>query len=248
MALKTAVGGRESNSFCTVAEADAALVLLGQEEGATAPADWSALSQGQKEFRLQLAAAAMSFFPWRGTRVYCGQALPFPRDCQDDVTVVPDEIKVAQAQIAYNVIHQALKSEPAMDGDENPLEGSDLRVTQVSLGGLLTVAFSGEPAKAGTILDRLVKSLQFPIYLALQKFTSQVRGGIIGNAPESARNPGLRGYRGWYDYFGYSSQGVYRGSPLGDKPCLTTTTTESTSTSSTTTSTTQAPTTTTTIG
>ena len=244
MALRVAVGGRESNSFCTVEEADAAITLLQSSEGADAPADWIALSQGQKEFRLQLATAALSYFLWRGKRVYCGQALPFPRDCQEDVTVIPDEVKTAQAQIAYTVIHQALKSEPVMTGTENPLEGSNLRVTQVSLGGLLSVTFSGDPAKAGTILTRLVQSLEFPIYLALAKFTTQVRGGIVGDAPNKRKDPGLRSNAGFYDYYGYSSQGVYRGEPFGDRPCLTTTTTESTTSTS---SSTEQPTTTTTI-
>ena len=241
MALLTPVGGRESNSFCTLAEAEASLLLYVSEDGTTLPADWDALKEPQKEYRLLLAVAALAYFPWRGKRVYCGQALPFPRDFQEDHTIVPQDIKDAQALIVYHAIHQAMKGRPDEEGTENPLEGADLRVTQVSLGGMLAVALSGDPAKAGTIIEWLVKTALFPIYLQLAKYTSQVRGGVIEDRPRRHRNDMFRGYIGYYDFWGYSSQGVYRGPPHWEH-CLTTTTSTSTST----TSTTGAPTTTTT--
>jgi hypothetical protein len=172
MAIKTAVGGRESNSFCNASEADDYIALLGIDTTA-----WDDQDDDQKDYCLQLAAQALDLLPWRGQRVYCGQALCFPRSFQDDMGMVPDEVKQAQAQIAFNVIFRALQSiatQPTEDGPQ-----SDSRVQRVSLGGMLDVWFSSDPAKTGTLLDRLTRSLQFPIYLAIQRFTSQVRGGTV---------------------------------------------------------------------
>lgn len=179
MALKTVVGGRDTDSFCTLEESLAFISLLGIDT-----TEWENQEDENKEYCLQLAAQAMEYFPWRGKRVFCGQALVFPRDCQDNVYIYPTEIKQAQAQIAFNVIFralQALATQPTEDGPQ-----SDSRVTRVSLGGMLEVAFSSDPAKTGTFLDRLTRSLQFPIYLAVVKWTSQVRGGIVTDAVDDA--------------------------------------------------------------
>jgi len=219
MALRTAVGGRESNSFVTLEEADEIIVLLPDDPG-TEPAEgegeepdvpgtgWLGLTEAQKEFRLILAASAMDFLMWRGRRPFCGQALCFPRTCQDDIDIVPDEIKQLQVFLAYSVIDRALSARPDIEDGE---VGTD-RVTSVSLGGMLSVSFGGDATKTGTLLDRLVKSPQFPGYLLVSKFMCQVRGRVAGEEFE----------------------------------CSTTTTTTSTSTSTTTTTSTTSTTTTTT--
>jgi hypothetical protein len=172
MALELAVGGRQTESFCSAEEADAYIALLGMDT-----TSWDALETAAKEFRLKLAAQVMDYLPWRGLRPYCGQALCFPRTCQDDVTRYPDEVKQAQAQLAFNLIHRALQALAEQSPDDGLVSAS--RVTQVSLGGLLSVSFSGDPAKAGTLLDRITNSIQFPVYLALTRYTSQIRGGTV---------------------------------------------------------------------
>jgi len=182
MALYTAVGGRESNSFVTLEEADTLVASLPDDPGTepvsgeggepdTPGTGWLGLTEDQKEFCLITAAQAMDYLPWRGLRVYCGQALCFPRTCQDNRGMVPDEFKLCQVFIAHSVIMRAMLARPEIaDG-----EISTSRVTSVSLGGMLSVAFSGDAAQAGTILDRLVKSPQFPAYLLMNRYLTQVR-------------------------------------------------------------------------
>lgn len=177
MGLITIVGGRESNSYCTLKEGAVFIALLGVDLTA-----WENLEQAQQEFCFVLAAQAMHYFPWTGRRAYCGQALDFPRTSQDNVTVYPEEIKQAQAQIAFNVIFRALQALA-----NQPSEGAttDLsKVRQVSLGGLLSVSFDNMAAKGGTIMDMLTRSLQFPIYMAVTRWVSQFRGGVVGDAEE----------------------------------------------------------------
>lgn len=189
MALRTAVGGRESNSFVTVEESDAIVILFPDDPGAepveaeTGPpvveavpgTGWLGKTEDQKEFRLVLAAHAMDLLMWKGRRVYCGQALCFPRTCQDNVGMNPEEIKQLQVFIAYSVIDRALAARPEIaDGEV----GSD-RVTSVSLGGMLAVSFGGDVTKTGTLLDRLVKSPQFPGYLMVMRYVTQVRGRVV---------------------------------------------------------------------
>lgn len=169
MALRTAVGGRESNSFVTLKEGLAILATLPDSPD---DSGFSDAETAQQELCLSLAAQAMDYLPWRGLRVFCGQALPFPRTCQDVRTVIPDEIKVCQVFIAHSVVWRALQARPEIaDGGV-----STSRVTSVSLGGMLSVSFSGDAAKAGTIMDRLTQSAQFPAYLMVNRYLSQVRG------------------------------------------------------------------------
>jgi hypothetical protein len=267
MALLTAVGGRESNSYIQAAEADAILTAFSEASGIPIT-DWTSLSQQQKEYRLLMAVAIMAYFPWRGRRIYCGQALQFPRDLEETRIVtnpsfdmeltgqtrisffVPDIVKEAQAQIAYNVVHKALVARPTLEAENLP---ANARVTQVALSGILTVQVSGDPAKKGSILDLVCQSLQWPTYFALMKFTSQIRGGTIeGMSPQwhYRQEWWRRMSMGYLSYWGYSSNGVYRGGypsfwPWERDPCLTTTTTTTVSTSST--SSTPAPSTTTSV-
>lgn len=171
MSLKCSVGGRDSESFVTVAGADA---FIGEEQTYDAT-EWDGLSTAQKETRLKLAAQLMGYLPLKGRTVYCGQALCFPRSSQSNVTVIPSKVKEAQSYIAVSVVHRALAARSsAVDGlDENS------RVTQVSLAGLLSVSLGKEGASAGNVLDRIGRSAQFRVYLLLKSYLSQIRGGSV---------------------------------------------------------------------
>lgn len=165
MSLIPVVGGWRSNSFITVSEATS--ILTASPVDTT---EWSAVSTPDKEQRLILAARAMATLSFRGYRVYEEQALCFPRTCQPDVTVIPTNVKEAQALIAWLVIHRGLVSL------SSPNEGtSGSPVTSVSLGGLLSVSFATSPAPKGSSLDEAIVSEYFPVYMALVEYLTPLR-------------------------------------------------------------------------
>jgi len=176
VALKTKIGGRESDSFITVAEADTFL----EDEYPDSVDDWDAEDDVIKEAMVRTAAQLMRYLMWRGRKVYCGQALSFPRTCQDRINEIPIEIRRAQAFIAYGTIWRAAQSRP--DLAEGEISAS--RVTQVSLGGLLSVSFSGTSPTSGNVLDRIVRSVQFPIFAELSRYLTQFRGRSVPDEDE----------------------------------------------------------------
>lgn len=177
MAIVTAIGGRNSNSFVTVSEADSIIATL--PDDATA---WNALTDEQKEARLVAAASILGMLRWRGRRVYAGQKLCFPRTTQgyrSDIKRkwIPDEVRDSQVEIAYNVVHRALVSRSDVtDGEE-----SASRVTYVSLGGMLSVTFAGDAPTSGNLLDKIGRSINFLTFTRLQFYLTQVRGGPVLN-------------------------------------------------------------------
>lgn len=174
MALIIRIGGAESNSYITVDEADVLMAGLPDDT-----CEWESLTPAEKEFRLRMGATLIGKLPLRGHRAYRSQALEFPRSVQNNQRVIPDEVKEAQAMMAYSVVHRSFSSRgPVTEA------ATGQRVSQVSLGGLLSVSFQGNALETGSQLDRLVRSVQAPIYMLLKKFISQVRGGTVLNESE----------------------------------------------------------------
>ena len=176
MSLITKIGGRESNSFVTVEEADAIISADGWYDDPTA---WDELEPKAKEYRLMLAARMMALLPWKGSKVYCGQALSFPRSVQQNY-VIPQEVKDVQCFIAYSVAHRGIESRPATADEAD----TGARVSSVSLGGLLAVSFAGNPVTTGSGLDKAIRSSQFPAYWTLANYLTQFRGGSVQNVDE----------------------------------------------------------------
>ncbi len=169
--LRCHVGGRDSNSFIQVAEADAILAALPDDTSS-----WAELDTAAKEYRLILAAAMMSYLPWKGTRTYRGQALCWPRSCFNSI---PGEVREAQAQIAYTVVHRGLSQMPEVT-ESSPAND----ISSVSLGGMLSVSF-GKKGTSGGVLQQLANSVYFPLYVRLSKYLLQVRGGSVGEVTAS---------------------------------------------------------------
>lgn len=170
MSLRTSLGGRDSNSFITVTEANN-FIKNNLPDAAT---EWLALSTYQREYRLILAAMLMSYLPWAGVTTYCGQALCFPRRIRGNHLGCPCEVQETQAYIAYSVIHRGIANRPTVE-EETPGE----KVKSVSMGGLLSITFGGEGPTTGNVLDKIIRSAHFLVYLRLKKYFSQVRGGSI---------------------------------------------------------------------
>lgn len=173
MSLIVKVGGRESNSFVTLAEANAIMEVIFSEAEFVV---WDDLEDSQKEYRLKLAARMIETLPYRGWRAYCGQSLCFPRTTQHNVKVIPEEVKETQCFVALNIIHKGLSSRPSPDEAE-----SGALVSSVSLGGLLGVKFTGDDPTTGTGLDQIIRSSQFPAYVRMRRYSTQFRGGTVRN-------------------------------------------------------------------
>lgn len=169
MALKTGVGGRYSDSFVTLTEADTILAGLPDDVSA-----WTSLTDTEKEYRLKLAAQIIGYLPLRGKMIYRGQALCFPRSGGIwPPKEIPPEVKEVQAMIAYSVVHRALVNRPTAT------EETGSKVSSVSLGGLLSVSFAiGKSATVGNgnLMDMLSASINFPIYVRMKRWLGQLRG------------------------------------------------------------------------
>jgi hypothetical protein len=177
MSLITKIGGRESTSFVKL---DEALDIITGDGFPDDSSEWEDLEDAAQEYRLWLGANAMSFLPLKGKRVFCGQALCFPRSTQLNFHMIPQAVKETQCFVAYGVIHRGLASRPD-DPSETELGA---RVKSVSLGGLLSVAFDSSRLETGTGLDKIIRSSQFPAYMGLAKYLAQFRGGSVKSETE----------------------------------------------------------------
>lgn len=132
MALVTTAGSSSANSFITVAQADTYLAASPYDTTA-----WDALSDSEKENLLILAGIEMNNLAWRWWPIYTNQAMCWPRwETDEDDTDIPDNIKKAQAYIAYDVIWRGLQ------GGLTPSEGAGTdAITRLALFGELTVSF-----------------------------------------------------------------------------------------------------------
>ena len=178
MSLKTAVGGAESDSFVTVAQADSYLDSMPDDT-----TEWDALSTEEKELRLQLAVQLMGYLQLRGKTVFRNQNLCFPRTCQpySGRFSIPVEVKKSQSYLAYSIVHRGLSAMPGMGEGLPSTVGSP---SSISIGGLVSVSFRGQDSAGGTLLERLVASLPFPVMMWMKRFVAQIRGGTVLDAED----------------------------------------------------------------
>ena len=192
MALKTTTGSKTADSMITVAEADAYLAASPYSSVLTA---WTALSTANKEIRLKLAAKFMkNHYSWIGWPAYENQAMPFPRvkavrtedtgfrnpvwryntgsyETQYTDPETPDDIKRAQAYIAYGIIHRGLVDVT------NPNNGPSghLVAQSLSLFGDMSVSLgSQDPLYTdNSALEMAIRSEHFHINLLIEDWISQ---------------------------------------------------------------------------
>lgn len=180
MTLVTTMGSKSANSLITVAEA--ATYLAAGPYNVTA---WTALTTAAKELRLTMAARLMKYMTWCGYPVYEEQSMPFPRRwTEDDDIEIPDDIKCAQAWLAYDIVHRGLV-DSALKPPTEGSPGDD--VQSLSLGGVISVSLSKRTAPAsgdsGALLA-YVASCSFPLYLLIAPYYSQVTYLPAVNVPD----------------------------------------------------------------
>ena len=127
MPFDATAGAATSNSYASVAEADAYLAVRGDTS------TWTALTTGQKESKLQWAAIYIDTLTFKGTRSTSTQALQWPRIGVWDrdgfeVDGIPQALKNAQAEMAFQLI--------ANDWTQGlgPVTNETLSVGSISLG------------------------------------------------------------------------------------------------------------------
>lgn len=133
--LDATVGDAAANSYGTIAELEAFLQLF-----PTFWTVWDALDEEPsatgadcKEARAIRATAALEIYDYLGSKNDEDQALSFPRDIQDDATIIPPEVIRAQAkQILYD--HYNLASTSSLTADR--------LIESVDLDGVVAVTFS----------------------------------------------------------------------------------------------------------
>lgn len=185
--LITTPGGSSSNSFDTLEGLDATL--------ASAPFDtssWDDLTDEQKDQIAIFGALAFNFLPLRGWRVYTNQALASPRTYQDDLTIVPQAFKTAQAYACFLGVKPAMAKIETEAGSIGKAE-----VKSVSLEGLVSMTFASDVLQrqgstGETSLIRLMLSREFPIWFllsphlhgGLRSFGTQTRPDLLDEITE----------------------------------------------------------------
>lgn len=108
MALDTTVGGSNSDSYITVAEADTFASNEYDDGG------WASLDTATKEKLLKRAAQDLELLSYKGSKYYTGiegasdyQKLSFPRSYNIDANgnvIIPSEVKLAQWRQARHIL------------------------------------------------------------------------------------------------------------------------------------------------
>jgi hypothetical protein len=146
----------------------------------------------RKEYILEIAAQLIGLMPISGSRVYEKQGLDFPRDSQLDVTIIPDEVKEAQALLACLVVQPNLDLQPGFSNNLYiPSGAQNLAVTDVKVAGIMDVKATNSTAIDTTTITRsLLESLAgvflLPVYTRMKPFLTQIRGGTLASPYYSA--------------------------------------------------------------
>lgn len=188
MALIVTPGAPDANSYATLAEADAYLAICGYDLDT-----WSDLDDAHKEFRLKTAALLMNTLPFRGEKACRDQRLEFPRwwrtddgyppyedtyltmedidDTGHDRPTISDDIKEAQIELAYHVVHKGIL-------ETDFLDDPDRVIKSFMLGGSLAVEFSDRTSADSSLLDKSRLRALDVAYFKLFKWIKRVSGGI----------------------------------------------------------------------
>lgn len=191
MALIVTEGGDSSNSYVSVAIADAYLSEIYEESKATVFAEWDDLETAGKEHRLKLGALLLSTFPLRGAKACRNQRLAFPRwwrwddgypldedtyldysDITDYVPpTTPQEIMDAQCEVTIQVVHSGILKAEFFAFPEK-------EIRSFGLGGSLEIEFFGTGQYAPMWGKAKVAALDV-VELLLDKWIARITGTIV---------------------------------------------------------------------
>lgn len=153
MAFDSTVGGTDSNSYATVAEADDYFSLR------TSSAIWVALDNTAKEQYLVTATSMLeAYVLWRGTPADEDQALHWPAidavDCAgndiDDETI-PSAVKSAEYEQAYYLLQTDSLASTASSANISEAKVGDLEVKYKD------TTLDNSPDKIGSYISALIR-------------------------------------------------------------------------------------------
>lgn len=190
MELIVTPGAVDANSYATIEEADA---YLASRPGFDLEA-WNALDAAQKTVRLVFGALVIDSLKYRGRKATVSQSLQFPRimpdsqlydtgssfgdqeDLEDfaallDVPVpsVPQDIKAAQIEATFQIIHSHLFGIDAFESGEADI--SSLTIDVISM------TFKKEASSPYSLFSKADFGATSTIKLLLQKYLA---GGLRG--------------------------------------------------------------------
>ena len=177
MALDTTVGSATADSMATLEEMETYLQIF--FVGDPALDTFLGLDTPIREEMARQAARFFGYLPLRGDLVYVEdpiQSMPFPRTCQTDTTIIPTEVKEAQAEIMFTIIYRTVLAQSVSVASG---AATNAQVKKFSLGGLLSIEFAQKGDNSGSILEQFTRSISSLTWLKLQKYITQVRGGVI---------------------------------------------------------------------
>lgn len=145
--INAAAGSATANSYATVAAADAFMETVPAYAGV-----WAAFTNDQKGARLVSGTRALDRLPIRGGKASPDQSLAFPRDLQDDTSVIPREVVEALFELIIYTHFQvdASTGRGVRDIEEVAIEDV-LRVKYAT--GASARTFVGQEAVVGGSMD-----------------------------------------------------------------------------------------------
>ena len=200
MLLITSPGQRDSNSYVTVDEADTRITETYRAELSDT---WMDLSEDMKIHKLTLGALFLEGMKYRGVKACRDQALSFPRWSRHDLNypmhidqyiemsdipiapvdryhyhgsppAVPEEIKIAQIEMTFQVIHSYLLTD-----DSEPLEYPDHEIRSFTLGGGMTIDYFSTAHAQGNIYAKAKLTSAYIIDVYLQRWRRFTIGGAV---------------------------------------------------------------------
>lgn len=134
LAIDATIGGTASNSYVTIAEADAYFeAMLGFSTV------WAAFSDAVKTQRLVLACRALERLGFTGEKYDEDQSLSFPRAPLDEPLAIPKAVKDAQCEMAALLYYRA-GSTGTIDPDSQVISALS------ALNGLVDIEYQAAPS------------------------------------------------------------------------------------------------------
>ena len=197
MEVITTIGAPNANSYASIEEHNQ---YLEGRDGFDL-AKWYALSDAQKGLRIMFGSRIIDSLRYRGTPATVAQAMQFPRlfpsdrlFTQDmngsgipfrdweslvefaelysaDVPVIPQDIKYAQIEATFQVVHTHMFNIEAMESGESSIASLSIDV--------INMTFSKEPKSSYSLFSKSDFGAASTIKLLLQKYMSGLRADLI---------------------------------------------------------------------
>lgn len=197
MEVITTIGAANTNSYASLEEHNS---YLEARDGFDLT-KWNALTDAQKSLRIVFGAKIIDSLRYRGTPATLAQAMQFPRlvpsdrlftpdmngsgipfrDWESlvefaelysaDLPSIPQDIKYAQIEATFQVVHTHMFNIEAMESGESSIASLSIDV--------INMTFSKEPKSSYSLFSKSDFGAASTIKLLLQKYMSGLRADLI---------------------------------------------------------------------